>query len=111
MGNLNRNERSLAITSTTVALVLLAAITVILTALTEDVFARNERHTGDSTSQEAAVSNDCVNPILDSNTIDNLVSVANCGGTVSQQLESGQASSPITHQTADPTIEVQRATT
>ena len=32
-------------------------------------------------------------------------------GTVSQQEESGQASSPITHQTANPTIEVQRATT
>ena len=40
-----------------------------------------------------------------------MVGVGNCGGTVSQQEESGQASSPITHQTANPTIEVQRATT
>ena len=58
----------------------------------------------------AAVSNECLNPILDSNTIDNAVGVGNCGGTVSQQDESGQASAPITHQTANPTLEVQRST-
>ena len=40
-----------------------------------------------------------------------MIGVANCGGTVSQQDESGQASAPITHQTANPTIELQRATT
>jgi hypothetical protein len=33
----------------------------------------------------AAVNNDCLNPIFDSNNIDNVVSVGNCGGTVSQQ--------------------------
>ena len=43
-------------------------------------------------------------PIFDSNIIDNTVGVGNCGGTVS-----GQASAPITHQTANPTIEVQRS--
>ena len=59
----------------------------------------------------AAVSNDCLNPILDSNTIDNAVGVGNCGGTVSQQDESGQASAPITSQTANPAIELQRSTT
>jgi hypothetical protein len=78
--------------------------------LTEDVFAR-DRYLTDSTSQAAAVSNDCLNPILDSNTIDNMVGVGNCGGTVSQQDESGQASAPISHQTANPTIELQRSTT
>jgi len=49
--------------------------------------------------------------IPESNTIDNVIGVGNCAGTVSQQEESGQASTPITHQTANPTIEVQRATT
>ena len=47
--------------------------------------------------------------MLDSNTIDNVIGVANCGGTVSQQEESGQASAPITHQTANPTLELQRS--
>ncbi|MGC2309402.1 MAG: hypothetical protein WA461_13435, partial [Nitrososphaeraceae archaeon] len=42
---------------------------------------------------------------------DNAVGVGNCGGTVSQQDESGSASAPITSQTANPTIELQRATT
>ena len=63
------------------------------------------------TSQEAAVSNECLNPIFDSNTIDNAVGVGNCGSTISQQDESGQASAPITSQTANPAIELQRATT
>ena len=39
-----------------------------------------------------------------------MVGVGNCGGTVSQQDESGQASAPITSQTANPTLEVQRST-
>ena len=56
------------------------------------------------TSQAASVSNECLNPIFDSNTIDNAVGVGNCGGTVSQQDESGSASAPITHQTANPDI-------
>ena len=43
--------------------------------------------------------------------IDNAVGVGNCAGTVSQQDESGSASAPITTQTANPTIELQRATT
>jgi hypothetical protein len=52
-----------------------------------------------------------VNPIFDSNTIDNTIGVANCGSTISQQDESGQASAPITNQIANPTFEVQRAAT
>ena len=48
-----------------------------------------------ATSQAATVSNDCLNPILDSNTIDNVVGVGNCGGTVSQQDEVGSAAAAI----------------
>ena len=78
--------------------------------VSEDPFAKDGRYSGD-TSQAASVSNECLNPILDSNSIDNLVDVGNCAGTVSQQDESGQASAPITHQSANPTIELQRSTT
>ena len=92
--------------------VLLAAATVAVSIMvSEDAYARDGRYSGDSTSQAASVSNDCLNPIFDSNTIDNAISVGNCAGTVTQQDESGQASAPITHQTANPTFEVQRATT
>ena len=84
---------------------MLAATVAISVIVSEDAFAR-ERYSGDSTSQAAAVSNDCLNPILDSNTIDNAVGVGNCGGTVSQQDESGQASAPITSQTANPSNRV-----
>ena len=59
----------------------------------------------------ASVNNDCLNPLFDLNTIDNVVGVGNCGGTISQQDESGQASAPITSQTANPTLELQRSTT
>jgi hypothetical protein len=93
-----------------VPLILLAATVAISVTVSEDAFAR-ERYSGDSTSQAAAVSNECLNPILDSNNIDNAVGVGNCGGTVSQQDESGQASAPITSQIANPAIELQRATT
>ena len=93
-----------------VPLILLAATVAISVTVSEDVFAR-ERYSGDSTSQAAAVSNECLNPILDSNNIDNEVGVGNCGGTVSQQHESGQAAAPITSQIANPAIELQRATT
>ena len=54
-----------------------------------------DRYSGDGTSQAATVSNDCLNPILDSNTIDNVVGVGNCGGTVSQQDEVGSAAAAI----------------
>ena len=40
-----------------------------------------------------------------------MISNGNCGGTVSQQGRSGQASTPTTVQNANPTIEVQRSTT
>ncbi len=95
-----------------IPLILLAATVAISVLVSEDVHARNNgKYSGDTTSQAAAVDNSCLNPILDSNTIDNVVGVGNCGSTISQQDESGSASTPITHQTANPTIELQRATT
>ena len=104
------HKANLTIIITTIPVLLLAATAAISLIVSEDAFAR-ERYSGDSTSQATAVSNECLNPIFDSNTIDNLVGVGNCGGTVSQQDESGQASAPITSQTANPDIELQRATT
>jgi hypothetical protein len=94
----------------TIPVLLLAATVTISAIVSEDAFAKDGRYSGD-TSQAAAVSNECLNPILDSNSIDNIVDVGNCAGTVSQQDESGQASAPITHQSANPTIELQRSTT
>ena len=104
------HKANLTIIITTIPVLLLAAMVAISVIVSEDAFAR-ERYSGDSTSQAAAVNNECLNTILDSNTIDNAVGVGNCGGTVSQQDESGQASAPITSQTANPAIELQRATT
>ena len=93
-----------------IPLILLSATVTISSTVSEDAFAR-ARYSGDSTSQAASVNNECLNPILDSNTIDNIVDVGNCGSTISQQDESGSASTPITSQTANPTIELLRATT
>ena len=113
MSNEGVKKRNLTITS--MAAVLLAATTVAVSFMilttSDNAFARNERYGASDSSQAAAVSNSCLNPIFDSNTIDNAVGVGNCAGTVSQQAESGQASTPITHQSANPSIELQRATT
>jgi hypothetical protein len=93
-------------------LAIMSGMPLLSSGIGNDAFARNERYgASDTTSQAASVSNSCLNPMLDSNTIDNVISVGNCGGTVSQQDESGSASAPITHQTANPILEVQRATT
>ena len=95
-----------------IPLILLAATVTISSTVSEDAFAREGRYSSDSTSQATAVDNSCLNPIFDSNEdIDNAVGVGNCGGTVSQQDESGSASAPITSQTANPAIELQRTTT
>jgi len=95
-----------------IPLIILAATVLISILVSEDVLARNNgKYLGDTTSQAAAVDNSCLNPIIDSNTIDNVVGVGNCGSTISQQDESGSDSTPITHQTANPIIELQRATT
>ncbi|MGN6632542.1 MAG: hypothetical protein ACTHKP_09945 [Nitrososphaeraceae archaeon] len=52
----------------------------------------------------------CLNPTSDSNINGNMISNGNCGGTVLQQGQSGQASTPTTVQNANPSIEVQRST-
>ena len=94
----------------TMLLIAAASVTVAVSVMvSEEAFAKDGRYSGD-TSQAASVSNECLNPILDFNTIDNIVDVGNCAGTVSQQDESGSASAPITSQTANPAIELQRAT-
>jgi hypothetical protein len=92
-----------------IPLVLLAVIVTTPVTVTEDAFARYERHTGDL-SQAASISNSCLNPVSNSNTNDNMISNGNCGGTISQQGRSGQATNPTTVQNANPTIEVQRST-
>lgn len=90
---------------TSITAVLIATVVISIIATSDNVFASYD------VSQAASVSNSCLNPIFDSNAIDNVVGVANCGGTVPQQDESGQASASITHQITNPTIELQRATT
>jgi hypothetical protein len=108
----NVKMKNLKLAFFTLLLIAAASVTVAVSVMvSEDVFATSGRYTGD-TSQAASVNNDCLNPIFDSNEdIDNVVGVGNCGGTVSQQDESGSASAPITSQTANPTLELQRATT
>ena len=63
-----------------IPLILLAATVAISFTVSEEAFAREGRYTGDTTSQAASVSNECLNPIFDSNEdIDNTVGVGNCG--------------------------------
>jgi hypothetical protein len=52
---------------------------------TEDAFSGKYEN-----NQAGAVNNDCLNPIFESNNIDNVVGVGNCSGTILQQDESGQ---------------------
>ena len=104
--NVKMKNRKLAIITVSALLFAATSTVAISFVITEDVFAKY----GD-TSQAAAVSNECLNPLFDSNSIDNAVGIGNCGSTVSQQDESGSASAPVTSQTANPTIELQRATT
>jgi hypothetical protein len=85
------HRANLAIIITVPVLLLAAATVAISIIVSEDAFARGGKYTGD-TSQAAAVSNECLNPILDTNEdIDNAVGVG-CAGTASQQDESGSAS-------------------
>ena len=83
----------------TTALMLLGT-TATLAITTERTFAYEN-------NQATSASNSCLNPLLDSRTFEIISNVGNCGNTVSQQAEEGQASSPTTLQIADPTIEVQ----
>jgi len=93
-----------------VPLILLAALATTPITVIEDAFAKNGRHAGGDLSQAASVRNSCLNPTSDSNTNDNMINNGNCGGTVSQQGQSGQASTATTVQNANPNIEVQRST-
>jgi hypothetical protein len=109
MHNEKVNRRNLAIKC--MALMLLATTLISLITISDSAFARNGRHDAtDTTSQAASVSNSCLNPVSNSNTNDNMISNGNCGGTISQQGKSGQASTPTTIQNANPSIEVQRST-
>jgi hypothetical protein len=90
-----------------VPLILLVAIGTTPIMITEDVFAsKYQRLTSGNLSQAASITNSCLNPVSNSNTINNMISNGNCGGTMSQQ----GASIPTTVQNANPTIEVQRST-
>jgi hypothetical protein len=102
---MNRTSLSLVI-----PLILLAALATTPVTVIEDAFARYQRHSGSDLSQAASISNSCLNPVSNSNTNNNMISNGNCGGTISQQGKSGQASTPTTVQNANPTIEVQRGT-
>jgi hypothetical protein len=73
-----------------------------VTTTTENAFAGKYE-----INQATSTSNSCLNPLFDSSTFEIVSNIGNCGNTVSQQAEGGQASSPITLQIADPTIEVQ----
>ena len=103
---MNRTSLALVFPLILVATVVTTPITVI-----EDAFAKSGGHNGSDLSQAASITNSCLNPVSNSNTNDNIISNGNCGGTVSQQGRSGQASNPTTVQNANPTIEVQRSTT
>jgi len=95
-----------------VPLVLLAVIVTTPATVTENAFARYQRHTGGGDlNQAASITNSCSNLVSNSNSNDNMISNGNCGDTISQQGGSGQASTPTTLQNANPTIEVQRSTT
>jgi hypothetical protein len=100
MHNRKVNKCSLAIAG--MVIVLLTT-----TSTSDSAFAKHLR----DVNQAASISNSCLNPVSNSNTNDNMISNGNCGGTVSQQGKSGQASTPTTVQTGNPTIEVQRSTT
>jgi hypothetical protein len=104
---MNRTNLTLVI-----PLIVLAALATTPVTVIENASAVNGhgRHTGGDLSQAASVSNSCLNPVSESNTNNNMISNGNCGGTVSQQGKSGQASTPTTVQNANPTIEVQRGT-
>jgi hypothetical protein len=93
-----------------VPLILLAIIVTTPVMIAEDAFARYQRHTVGGVGQAASITNSCLNPESDSNNNDNMISNGNCGGTISQQGDSGQASTPTTVQNANPNIEVQQST-
>jgi hypothetical protein len=89
------------IAAVTIAALLLGTIAISMTS-PENAFANKYEN-----NQATSTSNSCLNPSFESSTFDIANNIGNCGNTVSQQAEGGEASSPITVQTASPTIEVQ----
>ena len=76
-------KRNLTITSMTAVLFATVAISILLT---DDASARNQKYSNDDQSRFGrSISNSCLNPVFESNTIDNVIGVGNCAGTVSQQ--------------------------
>jgi hypothetical protein len=99
---------TLFISSTTTAtLPFVSSFTDTFPTTSENVAHAKYGRNAQEVNQAASLSNSCLNPLLDSNTIDNFNTIGNCGSTVSQQGEKGQSASPITLQTASPTIQVQ----
>jgi hypothetical protein len=86
--NIKMKGRKLTTVTVSALLFAVVAATAAPSVIPEDAFAKSGGYS-DTTSQAASVSNECLNPILDSNSIDNIVSIGNCAGTVSQQDESG----------------------
>ena len=69
-------HRAILTTITTIPVYYLLHTVAISVMVSEDAFARDGgRYSGDGTSQAAAVDNSCLNPILDTNTIDNVIGV------------------------------------
>ena len=57
-----------------IPLVLLATLATTPIMISEDAFARYQRHTGNDPSQAASISNSCLNPVSTSNTNNNMIS-------------------------------------
>lgn len=98
----NKGARDYRFATAVLAALFLASTVISMTTTTEKAFAGKYE-----INQATSTSNSCLNPLFDSNTFDIAADIGNCGNTVSQQAEGGEASSPITVQTASPTIEVQ----
>jgi hypothetical protein len=98
MHNEKTKKPKFAIAAPIVAAMLLATTAISMTT-TENAFAGKYEN-----NQATSTSNSCLNPLFDTSTVGSANTIGNCGNTVSQQEEAGQASSPITHQVASPTI-------
>ena len=79
-----------------IPLILLAAIVMMPVTVTENASSKSGRHSGGDLRQAASVSNSCLNTVSNSNINDNMINNSNCGGTISQQGKTGQASAPTT---------------
>jgi hypothetical protein len=97
-------KKSKPVIAAVIMTLMVLATSAILSMTTTDNVAAGKYENNQATS----TTNSCLNPLFDSNTFDIAAAeIGNCGNTVSQQAEGGEASSPITVQTTSPTIEVQ----